>query len=90
MTLHKSSATAPNDYSHRWWDYMNLDNIVASAVRITALTLYTNRCNGLMEVEFYIGKGNRACDLMVIVVTATPVPLHCYQVPETHLKSGNT
>ena len=53
-----SAATDKDDYSHRWWDYMQLENIVASAVRITALTLYSNKCNGLMELEFYTGKGN--------------------------------
>ena len=58
MTLHKTSTTAADDYSQRWWDYMELNGIVASAVRITALTLYSDMCNGFMEVEFYTGKSN--------------------------------
>ena len=41
-----------------------------------------------MEVEFYIGKGNKACGMMLTVGTFTLVPLQCYQVTGTQLKIG--
>ena len=55
LTLQYSAAKAADDYSYHWWDYMKLNNVATSSVTVTALSHYSKRCNGLMEVEFYTG-----------------------------------